>query len=40
MKNATYLNKTCKEWSQQNDKIELLSCEQTFGDIENYKEIK
>ena len=38
--NATYLNQSCEQWGQQNDEIDLISCEQTFGDITDYKDIK
>lgn len=31
--NATYQGQTCSQWAEQDDRITLLSCDQTFNDI-------
>lgn len=31
--NASYSGKTCSQWAEEDDRIDLLKCEQTFNDI-------
>lgn len=36
--NASWGGKTCTQWAEQDDRIELLSCDETFNDITNWDE--
>ncbi len=39
-KEATYKGKTCKRWNQEDSRIKLLSCDQTFPPIQEWNDLK
>jgi hypothetical protein len=38
--NATYLGKTCQTWAEQDDRIDLLSCSETFPTADRWASLQ